>query len=896
MADFRADVEVSVIDTQLTALEQRLQSLENKRVPVQVQLNTNDIQNQLNQILNGFRINANNITRQMQQVGQQSGQAFSRSFNSSIGNIVSNNSANTIRNLERNLASFKFDRGQINTILQNIDQMDIAVQKVSTRIRENGQLRLNVTGIDEVGRSVTIFKEFDAATGQIRNVGKNINQTFEDVGKVAQKAATYGKELENLKAKFQSVLNIGNGTSNPFKAMVDEIDFSNITNTAQLDAMVERLKAAEAEGQRLNSLMNKKWASNAIEQINKNLVELPSSINVIEEKFKSLGTLGDSFNGSTIRDTIAQLRTEMQAINSIDSPDQKIQAYNQIASTLEQLKSKILEMQAAQRNIFTDSDVGKMRSDLANLETQFTALGTSGESFVAEVRSLRTELDGLGKSDGSEQQVNNFNRIQDSIKTLTARQAELRAEAQKTAQSMALMSGKNILGNQIETWMNKNTKAAKIYSTELQKLQSDLSKVSTQADLKNVSMQFRDLKSLAAAEGNLGKSIFGTIMGNLTKISPLFGMSAMITTSIRGLKEMYSTVVDLDTSLIDLQKTSTATYSQLNNFYFKANDIAKEYGATTKEIIQSAADWSRLGYNLEDSELMSQYSSMFKSISPGMDIDKATTGLVSMMKAYGVEAEDVLDGVMSKVNIVGNTAATSNDQIVTGLEKSSAAMAAMGSSLEENIALFTAGQEIIQNDSQVGNALRSIAMRIRGYDEETEQLSEDLVSLKGDVVDLTKVASNDFQGISLFTDETQSEYKSPFEYLRDISKIYDEIAAKPRQELLEKLFGKNRASVGAAILQNFSAAEKAMDNMANSAGNAEKEMDVITKSIEYKLNALKETITGIAQNLFKREDIGFVVDGLTSVLNIIDKITEEAGLFGTIAIGGGLTAGIRSIV
>ena len=187
-------------------------------------------------------------------------------------------------------------------------------------------------------------------------------------------------------------------------------------------------------------------------------------------------------------------------------------------------------------------------------------------------------------------------------------------------------------------------------------------------------------------------------------------------------------------------------------------------------------------------------------------------------------------------------------------------------------------------------------MRIRGYDEETEQLSDDLVSLKGEVLDLTKVASNDFQGISLFTDETQSEYKSPYEYLREISKIYDEIAAKPRQELLEKLFGKNRASVGAAILQNFSAAEKAMDNMANSAGNAEKEMDVITKSIEYKLNALKETITGIAQNLFKREDIGFVVDGLTSVLNIIDKITEEAGLFGTIAIGGGLAAGIRSIV
>ena len=38
----------------------------------------------------------------------------------------------------------------------------------------------------------------------------------------------------------------------------------------------------------------------------------------------------------------------------------------------------------------------------------------------------------------------------------------------------------------------------------------------------------------------------------------------------------------------------------------------------------------------------------------------------------------------------------------------------MGGSLEENIALFTAAQEIIQNAEQVGNGLRSITMRIRG--------------------------------------------------------------------------------------------------------------------------------------------------------------------------------------
>lgn len=101
--------------------------------------------------------------------------------------------------------------------------------------------------------------------------------------------------------------------------------------------------------------------------------------------------------------------------------------------------------------------------------------------------------------------------------------------------------------------------------------------------------------------------------------------------------------------------------SELGSFYTDANVVAKQYGATTQEIIQSAADWSRLGYSSQEAaSTMSKLSSMMSTISPGMSVEEATTGLVSIMKAYGFEAEEVLDGVMSKINAVGNTAATSN--------------------------------------------------------------------------------------------------------------------------------------------------------------------------------------------------------------------------------------------
>lgn len=502
---------------------------------------------------------------------------------------------------------------------------------------------------------------------------------------------------------------------------------------------------------------------------------------------------------------------------------------------------------------------------------------------------------GIKNIKGLENQQKEFERITQEVNKLSTAYKSAKAEAASVAATQKFLTNKNVLGSQIETWMNRNTKAAKVYKAELQAIQEQLQTVQNPNQLNAISNQFKQIQASAAASGNLGKSVIGQLVGNITKLSPLFGMSYMVSTGIRSIKNAVSSVYDLDTALVDLQKTTTMNSTDLESFYSEANNVAKDMGVSTKEIIDQASAWSRLGYSSKDaSETMAKLSSQFASISPGMDVDKATNGLVSIMKAYDIDPDNVLDGIMSKINIIGNTAATSNDEIVTGLEKSSAAMALMGSSLEENIALFTAGQEIIQNDSQVGNALRSISMRIRGYDEETEELSDDLVNIKGEVVDLTKTADNP-NGISLFTDANQTEYKDIYEYLGEISDIYDDLSAKNQQSLIEKLFGKNRASVGAAIIKNFDAARKAMDNMTNSAGNADKEMDTIKQSLEYKVNALKETGVGIAQNLFQRDDMKTFVGGLTNVLEVVDKLTEKLGLFKTAAIGGGLIVGIKSI-
>ena len=64
---------------------------------------------------------------------------------------------------------------------------------------------------------------------------------------------------------------------------------------------------------------------------------------------------------------------------------------------------------------------------------------------------------------------------------------------------------------------------------------------------------------------------------------------------------------------------------------------------------------------------------------------------------------------------------------------------------------------------------------------------------------------------------------------------------------------KRQGQIMAALISNFDAAKSSMESMANSAGNAMQEMEVIYDSIDYKTNRLKETGVGIAQNLLYKQ-------------------------------------------
>lgn len=595
---------------------------------------------------------------------------------------------------------------------------------------------------------------------------------------------------------------------------------------------------------------------------------------------------------AALNEQLALYRSQKQALESQLAPYSAIIQYARQAEAAErarlenEVKLKFSEAELADKAREIEQTMQRIPSTVKDLEVRFGQLVAPTDSLVQKMQMLRETEAAYYSAKTDTEKIAAYERLQFLIGECSKELSELnrvqRGDVLNFKFTENLEKAKADLAAIGRQWSAlKNDPGL---NAQFQQLGYNLQSIDNQMELNKWTAQFSRFKSEVKAAGKNMQSLGDVLKNNVGKVLEWVSATTLLFRAFSLLKSAVSTVAALDTAMIDLRKTTEATEAEYRKFYLTANDTAKALGVTTEEVISQTAEWSRLGYTMEEAAKLAENSAIFRAVSPEMDISMATDGLVSIIKAFDIDVEDAMDGVISKVNAVGNAFAVSNADVVEALTRSSAAMSVANNTLDETVALATAAIEITRDASSVGNALKTISMRIRGYDEETEEYVGGVEELTGAIADLTKTASNNNRGISLFEEGDPETYRSTYDILADIAEIYDELTDKNRADLLETLFGKQRAQVGAALLSNFEQADKAIKTMANSAGSAEAEMENIYQSLDYKLNALQETWVGVSQNLFDTDQMKLVVDGLIALSDAVDWLTDKLGLFGTVGL------------
>lgn len=727
------------------------------------------------------------------------------------------------------------------------------------------------------------------------------------------------KDGEDKMANSDIQLIVGANTTESYKQLKTDIEdlitrFNNQKSTVKIKVGVQLDNKTQIRSQLLKEIQSVTSKLSSSSSTNAK-IKLDIDKSYIERQYKSVIsniTKGNyaKIGGVSLIDskTLSKTKVDAQELKKIISEFQKGTLSEKTIKTLGIDTSKM------ETDVKKFEDVSK-RIQAANKQLKSAAGEINGiksgdlSALTAEWRRLQEAIQSAKSLEG-QAQVDTVSQIEADISALREKatllkglesieQAEGRAQKQSTEiakenakvlrDETSAYTKQLTLVKQIQDYLRANTRVnGTAYGNQLNGILNNLNsgKMFNSSELTKMTNEFKLLKNDIAAAGLAGKSFGDTISAGIKKFSSWFGVSQLVMRGVQGVKEMISTVTELDTAMTELRKVTDLTEQEYAKFGNTAANIAKTVGATISDTINSSADFARLGYSIEESTQLAEAALIYKNVGDGIeDVGEASESIISTIKAFGIEAENAM-GIVDRFNEVGNNFAISSEGIGIALKKSAASLATSGNSIEESIGLVTGMNTVIQNPEAVGTALKTLTMYLRAAKAEAEEAGEETEGMANSVSELQDGILALTNGrVNIMADA--NNFKSTYQIMKEISEVWNSMAEVDQAALLKLIAGKRNANVVTSLITNFQDAEKAAEAAADATGSATTENEKYLDSIEGRKAKLQASFESISADIFNSDAIKGVISSLTTVLDLADKIVNTFGslptLIGTIS-------------
>lgn len=743
---------------------------------------------------------------------------------------------------------------------------------------------------------------------------------------VIQVDTSAAKDINHLKSAYSDLLSLQqriNSTrvklagldANKDKAQISALsgqlnrlmtDYNNLyatvgrkLSTSQIDNLAKGFDNATAK----ISLLNAKAAdTKGVEKLERSFARLQDIVAQMGKIQLKIGGLDASKNANEIAQLISQYQNLESQYNrlkaSLSGKLSGVQAaqlgnsLKEIQNQLAQLDAKAQDTKAKLANaINVKVSDGSLTASISKVTQEYERLATTGHAKLTEVKADIESLKQLQANLSNAKDVNtliaNYDKFNATLKKVKNGLSTISSESKTFASSLQITT----LDNKIVAWMEKNTRAAKVYGNSLDELRAKLAALAGSgtpvpvSSVNEIEREFAAIQQGAIASGNVGSTFGATLKNSFKSISKYITASTIIYTAIRGLKDMYQNVANIDSKMIELKKVTDETDETYDRFLSGTNKKAQEIGTTITGLISSTADFARLGYSMEESEKLAEVANIYAVVGDDVaDVDVATKSIISTMKAFGIETNNAMT-IVDKFNEVGNHFAISSGGIGEAMQRSASAMNAANNTIDETIALITAANTVSQDPDAVGTAFKTLSMRIRGAKTdleeaglETDGMASSVSKLRDDLKKLT--------GIDLMKDGTT--FKSTYQFLDELSQVWDKLSDVDQANVLEKIAGKRQANIVANLMKNFDIARDALQVSLGSEGSALREHEKWLDSVEAKQLQLKASWEGLSKDFLSAGFVKGAVDFLRVLVNGIDTVVNKIGSLGTVLSGAGI--------
>ena len=821
---------------------------------------------------------------------------------------------------------------------KQLSPIDRAVSKIANGSETIKGLRAELKGLDnapkdlskELNQCVTALqkvKDIEAKEGRTENWSKAYKQWAESIDAVTSKIKTLKKEQSNVAST--QVFNTSDLKANNIAYM------SKVHNTIEKQMIeINRLANAngwsdvkvtgveEASGKIQKLTLTVRDAEGALKQFNMQREKIQGNgktqaglvqtgdVKVLEtavqyaEKLKSIESSMGQFGNTTT--SIANLENSFTKLGlSTDEVNSKMEAVrteyatlqnmmsngasgNEIVNQFEKVNSVLQETQNSlkQTKIEADNlssiksikeaiDIGDYDAKVARLENSFTKLGLSTDEVNSKMSAVKKALNELN-SVSDDQLVEKENTFNLELKKSQNEVAQL-----KTQLDQIYNPNKQLrLSNNIQEWLQKNTKAARDAKEQLEKYYQELNSGEIPINrLNQISDEFEKIKITQRGLGKLGKNLKDQIAQAVTSFSQWISISSAVMLGVGKFKDAISELKELDDILTEISKTSNLTSSQLKELGNSAFDSASEYGKSASDYLTGVQEMYRAGF--ENASEMSELSILAQSAGD-MTAEMSNDYLIATSAAYDLKGNvkdlnDVLDGQ----NYITNNAAVSMSDMASATSEAASIASQYGVKINELSSLIAvATAKTRESGSETGNALKSLFINLQDTTSDPIRKAFEAVGIS-----MTKMVNG------------AEKLKTPIELLKELSKAFNELPEGDtrRANILSDIGGKWHANTLSAILSDWSSFEKMESLYSQGSGSALQEAEKSANNLSGSLEKLSNDWTSFVQDIVNSDGLKTGVNLLDGLLKGVKSLSDglnSLGSFGTIGTLVGLVQSI----
>ena len=598
---------------------------------------------------------------------------------------------------------------QLESIIANFKELKEVIAGLSTNVSIEGlsdQLNPIVTGLTEIKDAITALSSgisIEGLTQSFEKLSTSIDKLVSNIGVVKTTLNTGLSGADTgLEGVGTSIVEVDQKLRRLSDIKIDSLDGADLTT------QINNLKTA------LNSFG---FDGTAIDVITKDLEEMRVAVRGVTTSLNNDGSITLTVKGvdeyeravTAIKRVILEAKTGKFKVE--DFGIKVSQSFNRVAEAADRITKKL-----AGSNLGTS----KFDDEILEITTKFGRLSAKSDELKTGIEQLRGAFDQI-KAASTNQDIEaliaantRYENILRDVNSQLRQQAVIEQQAadaeRRAASNAALEQSRAKLSLDMDNWLKENSAAAKDFGARIKELQAQIANCD-KTNLSRLRAEFINIKKEAQLAGKSTQSLGDKLKAQFSKYSSYLSVASLFSYAYQGLRDMFNQVVAIDTAMTELKKVTNETDASYNSFLSRAAIKSKELGTTIDGLVESTADFARLGYGFEESQGLAEVANIYAVVGDEIDsVADATQSLISTLAAYKDEASGISDSdfameIVDKFNEVSNNFAISSGGIGEAMQRSASSLRAANNTIDESIALITAANTVVQDPTVIGRLM-----------------------------------------------------------------------------------------------------------------------------------------------------------------------------------------------